>query len=140
MPSHLRLLAAFLLAVIPAAASSAWQVVSTEAGKRVEIDRSSIRKDENGKSVAQGRIVLDKPITDPKTSSSYRIVQALNRYDCTSRSYSPLKRSYFKDEGDLLREEEVKVAIEMPVRSGMLDDKLLREVCRPCLLYTSRCV
>ena len=131
MPSHLRLLAAFLLAVIPAAASSAWQVVSTEAGKRVEIDRSSIRKDENGKSVAQGRIVLDKPITDPKTSSSYRIVQALNRYDCTSRSYSTLKRSYFKDEGDLLREEEVKVAIEMPVRSGMLDDKLLREVCRP---------
>ncbi|SBT10270.1 Carbonate dehydratase [Candidatus Accumulibacter aalborgensis] len=131
MPSQLRLLAAFLLAVMPAVANSAWQVVSAETGKRVEIDRSSIRKDENGKSVALGRIVLDKPIVDPKTSSSYRIVQALNRYDCASRSYSTLKRSYFKDEGDLLREEEVKLAIEMPVRSGMLDDKLLREVCRP---------
>ncbi|MDQ5903129.1 MAG: carbonic anhydrase, partial [Pseudomonadota bacterium] len=31
----------------------------------------------------------------------------------------------------LLREEEVKTAAEMPVRSGSLDDKLLREVCRP---------
>jgi carbonic anhydrase len=47
------------------------------------------------------------------------------------RSYSTLKRSYFKEEGELLREDDVKVQIEMPVRSGMLDDKLLREVCRP---------
>jgi carbonic anhydrase len=112
-------------------ASAAWQVISAEPGKRVEVDRSSIRKDENGKTVALGRIVLEKPIIDPKTSSSYRIVQALSRYDCTSRSYSTLKRSYFKEEGELLREEDVKVQVEMPVRSGMLDDKLLREVCRP---------
>ena len=99
--------------------------------RTVEFHRASIRKDETGKSVALGRIVLEKPIVDPKTSSSYRIVEAVNRYDCASRSYSTLKRSYFKDEGDLLREEEVKVQIEMPVRTGMLDDKLLREVCRP---------
>jgi carbonic anhydrase len=78
-----------------------------------------------------GRIVLEKPIIDPKTSASYRIVQALSRYDCLSRSYSTLKRSYFKDEGEMLREEELKVQTQMPVRSGMLDDKLLREVCRP---------
>jgi carbonic anhydrase len=128
----IRLSAAFLvLALLPPGVGAAWQVISAEPGKRVEIDRASIRKDETGKSVAQGRIVLEKPIVDPKTSSSYRIVEAVNRYDCASRSYSTLKRSYFKDEGDLLREEEVKVQIEMPVRTGMLDDKLLREVCRP---------
>ncbi|MBL8423104.1 MAG: carbonic anhydrase family protein [Candidatus Accumulibacter phosphatis] len=128
----IRLSAAFLvLALLPPGVGAAWQVISAEPGKRVEIDRASIRKDETGKSVALGRIVLEKPIVDPKTSSSYRIVEALNRYDCALRSYSTLKRSYFKDEGDLLREEEVKVQIEMPVRTGMLDDKLLREVCRP---------
>jgi DNA-binding NarL/FixJ family response regulator len=130
-PQRKLLAALFLSALVPTTAGAAWQVISAEPGKRVEIDRSSIRKENGGKSVAEGRIILDKPIVDAKTSSSYRIVQALNRYDCTLRNYSTLKRSYFKEEGQLLREEEVKVPIEMPVRSGMLDDKLLREVCRP---------
>ena len=129
-PEH-RLLAACLAILMPATSSAGWQVISAEPGKRVEIDRASIRKDENGKTVAQGRIILEKPIVDPKTSMSYRIVQAVNRYDCASRSYSTLKRSYFKNEGELLREEEIKLQVELPVRSGMLDDKLLREVCRP---------
>jgi carbonic anhydrase len=131
MHPHLRLLAICLVVLGPAVASAGWQVISAEPGKRVEVDRSSIRKDESGKTVALGRIVLEKPIIDPKTSSSYRIVQALSRYDCLSRSYSTLKRSYFRDEGEMLREEDVKVQVAMPVRSGMLDDKLLREVCRP---------
>ncbi len=120
-----------LVAWLPSVSEAAWQVISAEPGKRIEIDRASIRQDETGKSVAQGRIVLEKPIVDPKTSSSYRIVEAVNRYDCASRSYTTLKRSYFKEEGSLLREEEVKIQVEMPVRTGMLDDKLLREVCRP---------
>ena len=131
MHPHLRILATCCVAIMPAISSAAWQVISAEPGKRVEVDRSSIRKEENGKTVALGRIILEKPIIDPKTSSSYRIVQALSRYDCALRSYSTLKRSYFKEEGELLREEDVKVQIEMPIRSGMLDDKLLREVCRP---------
>jgi carbonic anhydrase len=131
MHPHVRLLTTCLVVLCPAVASAGWQVISAEPGKRVEVDRSSIRKDENGKTVALGRIILEKPIIDPKTSSSYRIVQALSRYDCLSRSYTTLKRSYFKDEGEMLREEDVKVQMQMPVRSGMLDDKLLREVCRP---------
>ncbi|MBL8393387.1 MAG: carbonic anhydrase family protein [Candidatus Accumulibacter sp.] len=131
MHANLRLLAGCLIALMSTTASAAWQVISAEPGKRVEIDRSSITRDERGKTVALGRIILEKPIIDPKTSSAYRIVQALSSYDCTARSYSTLKRSYFKEEGQLLREEEVKVQVEMPVRSGMLDDKLLREVCRP---------
>lgn len=131
MRSAYRLITSCLVALMPAIASGAWQVISAEPGKRVEIDRATIRKDETGKSVAQGRIVLDKPIIDPKTSLPYRIVQAVNRYDCSARSYSTLKRSYFKEEGELLREEELKVQIEMPVRSGMPDDRFLREVCRP---------
>jgi carbonic anhydrase len=131
MYSVLRRLLLCLVMLVPGMAYAAWQVISAEPGKRVELDRASIKKDEGGKSVARGRIILEKAIIDPKTSMSYRIVEALNRYDCASRSYSTLKRSYFKDEGELLREEEVKVQVETPVRTGMLDDKLLREVCRP---------
>jgi carbonic anhydrase len=128
---RLKFIAAFFAAAIPVAAAAAWQSVSTEPGKRVEIDRASIKKLEEGKLTALGRIVLEKPINDPKTSSSYRIIEALSRYDCTARTVSTLKRAYFKEEGDLLREEEVKTQIVMPVHSGSLDDKLLREVCRP---------
>jgi carbonic anhydrase len=126
-----RFIAALLAATLPTLAEAAWQIISTDQGKRVEIDRSSIKKETNGKVVGLGRIVLDKPINDPKTSASYRIIEALSRYDCAQRTYSTVKRRYFQDEGDLLREEEVKTQLEMPVRSGTLDDKLLREVCRP---------
>ncbi len=128
---RLRYFIAFCFAMIPAVAAAAWQTVSAEPSRRVEIDRESISKDDAGRSVALGRIVLEKPINDLKTSSSYKIIEALNRYDCVARTVSTLKRTYFKEEGELLREEAVKAPTEMPVHSGTLDDRLLREVCRP---------
>jgi carbonic anhydrase len=126
-----RLFAAVLVAVVPVMASAAWQVVATEQGKRVEIDRSSIVLDAEGMTMARGRIVLDKPIVDPKTSSSYRIIEVVNRFDCAERTHATLKRIYYKEEDELLRQEEVRTPYDMPVRSGTPDDKLLREVCRP---------
>lgn len=69
-------------------------------------------------------MVLDKPIVDPKTSASYRIIEVVNRYDCVEHTLATLKRSYFKEEGELLRQEEVKLPFDMPVRSGSPDDKL----------------
>jgi carbonic anhydrase len=111
-------------------ASAAWQVVATEQGKHVEIDRESIVVAPGGESTAKGRIVLDKPIVDPRTSVSYRIIEVLSRFDCEERTHATLKRSYYKDDGELLRQEEVKSPFDMPVRSGTPDDKLLREVCR----------
>ena len=123
--------AAFVLAALPLVAAGAWQNVVTEQGKHVEIDRASIAVGRDGLSSARGRIVLDKPIVDPKTSASYRIIEVENRYDCADRTYATLKRSYFKDEGELLRQEEIKNPYDMPVRSGTPDDRLLREVCRP---------
>ncbi len=122
-------LAALLLAAAPAGA--AWQTVASEPGKRVEVDRASIAADPAGETMAKGRVVLDKPIVDPKTSASYRIIEAVNRYDCLERTYATVKRSYYKEEGELLREEEVRNPFDMPVRSGTPEDKLLREVCRP---------
>jgi carbonic anhydrase len=120
-----------LLALVSAGPSSAaWQVVASEQGKHVEIDRESIVLAPGGESTAKGRIVLDKPIVDPRTSVSYRIIEVLSRFDCDERTHATLKRSYYKDDGELLRQEEVKSPFDMPVRSGTPDDKLLREVCR----------
>ncbi|HET7775902.1 MAG TPA: carbonic anhydrase family protein [Azospira sp.] len=108
-----------------------WQAISTEPGKRIEIDRASIKRDESGKVSAWGRIVLDKDLPDAQSASNYRSIEALGRYDCGNRTYATLKRVYVKVSGELLREEEIKVATDMPVRANTLDDKLLRDVCRP---------
>jgi carbonic anhydrase len=124
-------LAVLVATAVPVTAFAAWLPVATEQGKRVEIDRESIVATAVGEYTAKCRIVLDKPIVDPKTSASYRIIEVLNRYDCSERTHATLKRSYFKDEGELLRQEEVKSAFDMPVRTGTPDDRLLREVCRP---------
>ena len=126
-----KVLAAFIAAALPAAASAAWQMVAVEQGKRVEIDRESIVTGPSATMNAKGRIVLDKPIMDPKTSAAYRIIEIESRYDCAERTHATLKRIYYKDDGEILRQEEVRSPFEMPVRSGTPDDRLLREVCRP---------
>ena len=131
---NVRLIAALLTLAFSGMASSAWQLVATEQGKRVEIDRDSIVSKPNGEYLAKGRIVLDRPIVDPRTSASYRIIEVENRFDCTERTYATLKRSYFTEEGELLRLEEVRNPYDMLVRSGTPDDRLLREVCRPKLV------
>ena len=86
---------AIFMATLPTVASAAWQLVTTEQGKRVEIDRASIVADPSGETMTRARIVLDKPIVDPKTSDSYRIIEVVNRYDCAQRTLATLRRSYF---------------------------------------------
>lgn len=118
--------------LLPAAlvAAPTWQVISSEAGKRIEIDRTTIKRDEAGKVTAVGRVVLDKELVDPVSGNPYRIIEATTRYDCASRSAATLKRVLRKSETEIVREEEQK-ATELPVRSGTVDDKVLRDVCRP---------
>lgn len=129
MRKHLA--AACIIAVLPVAAQAAWVAISSDAGKRVEIDPGSIRKEDGAKLVVLGRIFFDKELTDPRTSGPYKSIEALTRYDCANRTYLTLKRTWRSVDGELLREEEVRSAAEMPVRTGSLDDKMLREVCRP---------
>ena len=69
--------------------------VASEPGKRVEIDRDSIVAEANGETTARGRIVLDKPIVDPRTSSAYRVIEITSRFDCNERTHATLKRAYF---------------------------------------------
>lgn len=122
---------AALMATLSFAASAAptWQTISSEPGKRIELDRTSIKRDGNSVQ-AQGRIVLEKELTDIRSGAGYRVIEALTRYDCAARNANTLKRIFKKNETEIVREEELKGS-DLPVRSGTLDDKVLREVCRP---------
>lgn len=125
------LVVAFIAAAMPMIAEAAWVAISSDPNKRVEIDPGSVRKEEGSKQVVLGRILFDKELSDPRTSGTYKSIEALTRYDCNLRTYTTIKRTWRKADGELLREEELKTPAEMPVRSGSLDDKMLREVCRP---------
>ena len=125
------LIIASVLAYLPWSASAAptWQTISSEPGKRIELDRTSLKREGNTVQ-AQGRVVLEKELIDARSGAPYRVIEAITRYDCTARSAHTLKRIFKKNETEVLREEEIKGA-DLPVRSGTLDDKVLREVCRP---------
>ncbi len=125
------LIIAGLLALLPwtATAAPTWQVISSEPGKRIELDRTSLKREGNSVQ-AQGRVVLEKELIDGKSGAGYRVIEAITRYDCGTRSANTIKRIFKKNESDVIREEDIRGA-ELPVRSGTLDDKVLREVCRP---------
>jgi carbonic anhydrase len=126
-----KIIAIVFLAALPVAASAAWQTVAVAQNRRVDIDKDTIVPGPGESLIAKGRIVLDRPIVDPKTSESYHIIEIESRYDCAERTYATLKRTYYKEDDTVLRYEEVRNSVEMPVRSGTPDDRMLREVCRP---------
>ncbi|WP_153130057.1 carbonic anhydrase [Dechloromonas hortensis] len=123
---------AALLASLSGSASAAptWQTISSEPGKRIELDRTSIKREDGNKVQAQGRVILEKELIDAKSGAGYRVIEAITRYDCASRNANTIKRIFKKNESEIVREEEIK-GNDLPVRSGTLDDKVLREVCRP---------
>lgn len=123
---------AALLAALPWTAASAaptWQTISSEPGKRIELDSTSLKRDGNSVQ-AQSRIVLERELIDIRSGMGYRVIEAVTRYDCGTRNANTVKRIYKKDETEAIREEDLKGS-DLPVRSGTLDDKVLREVCRP---------
>ena len=114
---------------LTALAAPTWQTVSSEPGKRIELDRSRIKRD--GPSVETvSRMILDKELTDFRSGAPYLIIEVVTRYDCATRNANTLKRSFKKGDDSIVREDVLK-GIDLPVRSGTLDDKVLREVCRP---------
>ena len=74
--------------------------------------------------------MLEKELTDIRSGAGYRVIEALTRYDCAGRNANTIKRIFKKNETEIIREEDPKGS-DLPVRSGTLDDKVLREVCRP---------
>lgn len=112
-----------------AGAAPAWQNISTEAGRSIELDRSTLKRTGNVVE-ALSRVTLDRALSDSRTGTPYRIIEATTRYDCATRSAKTIRRVYRQNENDVIREEEIAGA-ELPVRTGTLDDRVLREVCRP---------
>ena len=113
------LIIAAVLASLPftSAAAPVWQTISSEPGKRIELDRTSIKRDGNFVQ-AQGRVVLEKEIIDPKSGAGYRVIEAITRYDCASRNGNTIKRIYKKNETEIVRDEELKTPDQyVPVRS-----------------------
>jgi carbonic anhydrase len=129
--TFVKILASAVLAALPAAVPAAWQVVTIEQGRHIEIDRESFVQGAGGVVTAKGRIVFDKPIVDPKTSTTYSIIEIESSYDCAKRSRTTLKRTYYREDGSVLRHEDLDGAFELPIRSATPDGILLREVCRP---------
>ncbi|MDR1367581.1 MAG: carbonic anhydrase family protein [Candidatus Accumulibacter sp.] len=121
----------FIGILFPLSALPAWQLVVNDQGKRIDIDRESIVAESDGKYSVKSRIVLDKPIVDPRTAVAYQSIEIEHRFDCPERTHATLKRTYYKENGDLLNQEEVKNPFYMAIRSGTADDRLLRVVCRP---------
>lgn len=113
-----------------AQAAPTWQTIASETGKRIEIDRVSLKREDGSKVVVLARLVLEKELNDPASGGTYKIVESLTRYECLQRNAANLRRTYRKSESEVLREEELK-GVSLPVLSGTLDDKVLREVCKP---------
>ncbi|PKO90147.1 MAG: carbonic anhydrase [Betaproteobacteria bacterium HGW-Betaproteobacteria-12] len=127
---HPSIMVALAIALpLTAAAAPTWQNVSSEPGKRIELDRTSIKRE--GTTVeALSRMILDKELIDIRSGSPYLIIEVITRYDCAARNANTIRRTFKKDENAVVRAEDIKGS-DLPVRSGTLDDKVLREVCRP---------
>lgn len=127
---HSSIVVALALALpLTAAAAPTWQNVSSEPGKRIELDRTSIKRD-GSKVEALSRMILEKELVDIRSGAPYLIIEVITRYDCAARNANTIKRSFKKSDNAVVREEDLK-GNDLPVRSGTLDDKVLREVCRP---------
>ncbi|WP_026224804.1 carbonic anhydrase [Methyloversatilis thermotolerans] len=115
-------------AASPAVMAADWHTISTERGKKIEIDRDSVLRAEGGKKVAWGRLVLGDADAE---KTGYAMVQALNRYDCQSLRFATIKRVYLDANQRILREERTGSDAEIALLPGTLDEKLFREVCQP---------
>jgi carbonic anhydrase len=113
------------------ASAFVWRVIASDKGRSIEVDTASIQRAADGNVRATSRLRLDKEIVDARTGGSYKYVQTLMLHDCDRRSAATLKRSFLTASEEVLRGDEMKQAVFMPVRSGTLEEKVLRELCRP---------
>jgi carbonic anhydrase len=111
--------------------SSAWRQLASEQGRSVELNTTSVHRDQDGTILATSRLVLAHEITDLRSGGAYKYLQTTSRYDCQHRAVATLRRTFIKTDDQVLREDEMKDIIMLPVRSSTVDDRILRELCRP---------
>ncbi|MDR0672676.1 MAG: carbonic anhydrase family protein [Zoogloeaceae bacterium] len=113
------------------AQASVWRTIASGKGRTIEVDTASIQRAADGRILAISRLLLEKEIVDVHTQSSYKYIQTLMRYDCAQRSAATLRRSFLTAEEAVLRSDEMPEAVAMPIRSNTLEEKVMRELCRP---------
>ncbi|OHC69899.1 MAG: hypothetical protein A2045_14380 [Rhodocyclales bacterium GWA2_65_20] len=129
-PSQIKWLFALAAAWGVAAVDAAqWQSVAVIKGDRIELDKSRIARQADGKVTAWSRLALDRDFIDEQ-GMRYTAIEALNRYDCEKRSFATVKRVYRRD-SQTVREEAVANVRELAAEPGSADDKLLTEACKP---------
>lgn len=135
MPARTYLpVAAFILVLqaCPALAAKApahWQVVNTNVGSLVEIDKNRIARLKDGKTAAWTRLTLDHPALDFESRIRYTAVQALNHYDCAKGTFATQQRVFIL-EGREMKTEKAN-GRQMAIKPDSLDARLLNEVCKP---------
>lgn len=113
-------------------AKVAWQPLLSEPGRRIEVDRASIKLDESGtKAEAWGRLILARPLPDAVSGTSFRVLESLIRFDCPGNSFATLRRVFKRDEKEVVRAEEDRIPAERPVRADSFEERVMRIACRP---------
>ncbi|MCP5308313.1 MAG: carbonic anhydrase family protein [Zoogloeaceae bacterium] len=120
----------FILAIASGGSLQAadWVSVSGSQARKAEIDRASILQSDPGTKVAWGRIVLPD---DEADKAGYKVIKALNRYDCRTGTFTTIKRAYLDRDAHLIREERVAEPKVMNAAPRSVDERLWYEVCKP---------
>lgn len=120
-----------LLGAAPPALAAIWQPLLAEPGRRMEIDRSTIKRESDDIVLARGRVVFERPLPDAVSGSTFRVLESHSRFNCKARTFATLQRVFMRDESEGLREESESDPPELPVRAGTLEDRVMRVACRP---------
>ncbi|WP_018604333.1 carbonic anhydrase [Uliginosibacterium gangwonense] len=112
--------------LLPLAQGADWLVVAKDKLRSVELDRSSIIDSDAGSKVAWGRIVISDAHAE---LTGYKTLRVLNRYDCSNRSFTVIKRLYLSRDDNVLREEALEQQKASVVRPGTVDERFYTEVC-----------
>lgn len=124
---RLHLLPLCLLVCAVSAHAAKWVTVASDRVRRVELNQESVLPSDPGTKVAWGRIVLSD---EQAKLAGYKIVQALNRYDCRTRSFVVLRRTYLTGDDRTVREETIGKQDGYPVRPGTVDERFFDAVCK----------
>ena len=103
-----------------------WLVVAKDKLRSVELDRSTVMSSDGGSKIAWGRIVVADAHA---TVTGYKSIRVLNRYDCSNRSFSIIKRVYLSADERVLREEQIEIPSASVIRPGTVDERFYNTVC-----------
>lgn len=111
--------------------STTWRTIASEKGRSIDVDTASVQNYAPGKVLANVRLRMDRELVDSKSGNPYKYIMTQNRYDCESRNAATLKRVFVAATGVVVRDDNMPEAPAMPIRSNMLEERVLRELCRP---------